>query len=286
MYTKKFDPNKFNFLHINFTCPECAVGPIFHPILIPNPPQLNDAISENRGESKLQCFNEECNASFDAVVIVSSEGARIEIPDLYADSEISVYGVSDDTDEYELGARLSNTEYYSNFLGAIEDIRHLSQLKISESEVLNGFYYRMLYANLVTTLETYLSDAFLNTVAGDERLIYLFFRKYKGFSEKSLKYSDIPDIIANYKEIAKKEILSVVFHHLPKVSMMYQQILTVTFPDLGEISRIIAHRHDIVHRSGRNREGVLLEFDTKEINDAANKLIEFVQSIDEQIEID
>ena len=63
----------------------------------------------------------------------------------------------EDYDEYLVQDISRITEYYHNFSGAILDLEKLIQTKVDES--VSSVFHRMLFVNVITALETYLSDA-------------------------------------------------------------------------------------------------------------------------------
>src|SRR5437879_4390517 len=78
----------------------------------------------------------------------------------------------EDYDEYLVQDIARITEYYHNFSGAILDIEKLLETKVDDSVF--SVFRRMIYVNVITALETYLSDAFINTVANRAELMRRF----------------------------------------------------------------------------------------------------------------
>ena len=72
-----------------------------------------------------------------------------------------------DYDEYLVDDIAQITEFYHNYSNAIIEIEKLQKTKI-ESEV-ESCFNRLLYVNVITALETYLSDAFINTVVPEKK---------------------------------------------------------------------------------------------------------------------
>ena len=60
------------------------------------------------------------------------------------------------------------TEFYQNFSGAILDIEALLKTKVDDP--VSPTFHRLLFVNVVTAMETYLSDAFINTVVNSPLL--------------------------------------------------------------------------------------------------------------------
>src|SRR2546430_5076910 len=73
----------------------------------------------------------------------------------------------EDYDDYLVEDIARITDYYQNFSRAILDIEKLLQTKVND--IVANCFWRLLYVNVITALETYLSDAFINTVANEPK---------------------------------------------------------------------------------------------------------------------
>lgn len=104
--------------------------------------------------------------------IVSStvifKGAK-EIEDSFSCKEWSKIPKDDDIDEYFI--ENLNTEFYKNFEAAIKSIEKLSKQSPNLKEELEQALNRMLYGNIITAMESYLSDAFITTVLSNEESV-------------------------------------------------------------------------------------------------------------------
>lgn len=91
----------------------------------------------------------------------------------------------EDYDNYLVEDIARITEYYHNFSGAILDIEKLLETKVDDS-VANCFY-RLLYVNVITALETYLSGAFINTVVNTPSLMRRLIETTPNFRAKRFR---------------------------------------------------------------------------------------------------
>lgn len=174
------------------------------------------------------------------------------------------------------------TEYHNNFNSAILDIESLLKTKVEDS--VSNCFYRMLFVNVVTALETYLSDAFINTVVPNQALMRRFIEGTPEFQSEKITLSDIFKAIEEVEQKAKSYLADVVWHNLQRVKPMYKDTLGIDFPkDIGDIFRAIIKRHDIVHRNGKTKSGDEILIQQQDIIDLVAAVESFTQYIDTQL---
>lgn len=136
---------------------------------------------------------------------------------------------------------------------------------------------------MIACVETYLSDAFINTVLSNQDYLRSSFTSFKDFKEQKLGVNELLEFAGKAEEIAKKAMLEVIYHNLPKVSKMYEGTLNITFPSFSEIQRAVSVRHDLVHRNGKTKEGREIIIDDKIIDDIISKVENFIGEIDQKL---
>ncbi|MGB3404348.1 MAG: HEPN domain-containing protein [Microcoleaceae cyanobacterium] len=216
-------------------------------------------------------------------VNVNCDGCELlEDFDIYSDSLEDDYDPYEDLYEDQLNAILSNTEFYHTFSDEISSLRVLNSLTLNNDKA-QIILKRQIFISAVTCLETYLSDAFINTVLSDQNHIKSFFSTFKHFKSKQIKMSELFSYFEKAEEIAKKEMLEVTYHNLPKVSNMYKSTLDITFPDFSKIQRYIATRHDLVHRNGITKKGKQIILDENVVDEFICMLKNFVNELDREL---
>lgn len=134
---------------------------------------------------------------------------------------------------------------------------------------------RLLFANVITALETFLSDTFINRVLPDDVLLQKYLDAEKAFQERKFTLNNAIKMASQIKDIARRELLAMVWHKLDKVKSLYAEALSIDLGDIGPIASAVAIRHDIVHRNGRKREGGTHVIEAKHITDLI-QLVEFL----------
>jgi hypothetical protein len=190
----------------------------------------------------------------------------------------------DDYDDHDgLVAEIGTiTGFYHNFTDAILDIERLLATKVEDSVAL--CFRRLLYVNVITALETYLSDAFNSTVLNDPALMRRFIETTPDFKAQKVTYSEIFKAAEEAKQKARTYLVDVVWHHIERIKPMYRETLGISFPDdAGAIFRAVLTRHDIVHRNGKTKDGKEIVLNAESVTKLIETAEGFVQHIDNQL---
>lgn len=154
--------------------------------------------------------------------------------------------------------------------GALATIKALLQVPIPSEQ--GASYRRLLYANVITALETYLSDTFINRVFADSALLQAYIDSEPQFKERKVAYRDILREATKIEAGAKKELLDVVWHNIGKAKAMYHDVLGIKFGDVGLIASAVQRRHDIVHRNGRTKDGDIVSIAVNDVERLINEI--------------
>lgn len=234
---------------------------------------------------------------------LSEDNAKIEHPELYEyyqmgydvndlvserlmsyeGGDVIIWLDPDEPDDNQLDAILSNTEFYQTFSEEIQSLRVLNKTVIPDDKAQKSLK-RQIYIGTITCLETYLSDAFINTVLSNREYLNSFFSTFKDFKKQQISMSDLFINLDKAEEIAKEAMSSKVsYHDLPKVREMYKATLNISFPKFGEIMKYINTRHDLVHRNGKTTDSNKILIDDKIIDQVISDIENFVGKIDKML---
>lgn len=175
---------------------------------------------------------------------------------------------------------------YEVYTYSINQIENLLKLDIEESE-LKEYFYRMIYANVIASMEAYLSKTIILIVLNNNDMFWNFVNKFDWNKEK-VCMEDIKNTYDNMNIKVQTKLAEVLYHNLSKVKAMYKSILDIDIlEDNGEmacLNKAVNIRHDIVHRNGRkNNDGKKEDFHNislgmiKDIILHVNKLVERVE---------
>lgn len=158
-----------------------------------------------------------------------------------------------DYDESLFDAVSSNTRSFQTLCAATEQLRAL--LKVPTPALELAHYLRLLHANAISILETYLADTATNRILADAETLQRYLDWDKHFAERKVSYRDVIREAAKAKAAARDELLDLVWHNLPKAKELYAKVFGVDIGPIDELGRAVALRHDIVHRNGRTKGG-------------------------------
>jgi hypothetical protein len=143
--------------------------------------------------------------------------------------------------------------------------------------------HRLLYANLISVLEAYLSDSFINQVLTDPQRLRQFVETTPDFQKRPVRFSEVFRIVDGALNEVKRHLLAVVWHDLGKVQAMYRHTLGIDLRRrLADLARAVAKRHDIVHRNGRNKSGDVVEVSSDDVRGLITLIEDCVSDIENQ----
>jgi len=189
----------------------------------------------------------------------------------------------DDYDQSLFDVVSGNEEPYYTYLEAVATIRRL--MLHAETTREEDALRRLLLANLIAAMEAYLSDTFINTVLGDRVLLRRFVETSKEFQEQKIAYSQIFEATETASEKVKDHLLGIVWHNLARVGASFNAALDVKFThaDLASLGLAVSHRHDIVHRNGKRKDGTPVYISHQELEALIGRVTKFILSIEEQL---
>ena len=190
----------------------------------------------------------------------------------------------DDYDPFLLDVVSWNSNALPTIEEALATVRRL--LELSDDKTLAEALNRLLYANVITALETYMSDTFINRVLTDSAHLRRFIETTPDFQKRSLKYSDVFRAADDAADEAKRYLLDVVWHNLARAQALYRDTLGIDIrPKLPDVVKAVPMRHDIVHRNGRDKSGVVVMVSPEEVRELIGAVEDLVHDIERQLKI-
>ncbi|MFA5778794.1 MAG: HEPN domain-containing protein [Elusimicrobiota bacterium] len=191
---------------------------------------------------------------------------------------------SEGYDEYLYTVIYDNYEFTETLKSNLNSIKKL--IKINLPPELEQHMNKMLFVNVITSLETFLSDAFIGTVLKDKQLLKDFVRLNPDFSDRKFSLNEIFERIDTIEKEVKKYLLDLIWHNLAKAQQMYHSVLHIDFPeDMNLIYKGIAIRHDIVHRNGKTKSGKNVTVTRDELIKLMDKVNSFAETIDDYFNV-
>lgn len=193
-----------------------------------------------------------------------------------------VGGGGEGCDDFDLLLEINreHTKFFDNFHSSAESIKQLCRASIqpAQEKLLN----RLLYANSITAMETYLSDLLTNTVNRFPSLTRKVVENEDGFSEKKIKLSDLFKCYENISNEVSDYLNKMIYHRLTNVRKIYHSVLAIEVPEIASLLRATNIRHDIVHRNGKSSTGVEHLISREDVLAVLAEVESFIGVIDSQ----
>lgn len=225
----------------------------------------------------------------------------------YADDwireRLSDYSLNENSEEYqELAEEYSNYQEYlreeaewqaelqwlkengsskihSIFVSELDELISMLESNCNNSQKMStklrtNIVVKMSYAYAVTLLEAYLGDTLRALISQDEQLLKNALRKFKIL--KNVKLIDVAETDLDVKSLVLRHIGEVLYHNIPNVIEMYEQVLGVKLEiDISKVYKITKLRHDIVHRNGKTIDGCVINLDVQDFVQAISDIKDF-----------
>lgn len=246
---------------VKFTCPNCGAEVSSDYLHVPTPDFTAESSSESTQTDYYDIICESCGHEFEVTINnamycgdVDVEGVEnVAVDEQYTEDEYEEY-VFDLTSE-----KISSV---------LNDIEHLPQ---STKELL----YRELFVGAITSMEAFLSTTLKREVLSSSEIKRKFIESYKPYQKVNLRFSDIYNKLDSIDSVIQESLRSLMYHDLHKIKPIYKDVLNIDLGDIGEIMKAVRIRHDIVHRAGMDKDGILRNITKEDIL----KLVEDVSTI-------
>lgn len=149
--------------------------------------------------------------------------------------------------------------------------------------------HRMLFAQCITILETYLSDTFKSLVLKNNNNTLALLEFDKDIQSEKFTLHDFasdPDLI---KKKINAHLSGLMYHNIAKISTLYNGVLQIKF-DFGgpenrkKLFKAIDYRHDCVHRNGKDKDGNALAFiDEQFVSETLNIVETLIDNIEDKV---
>lgn len=260
---------------VSFVCPcgavvektICCAGPNF------SAERYRDSFQESW--ETLVC--DACTKDFETHILCSIYETSVEI-----DGAIDLtWEVQPEGDSEDLIWEIESTKQLEIYKKVTRDIVIL--LRMDHPEETQATLNNMLYAQVVTSVEAYLSGIFIHTVVNSEELIRRLVESDPELAKRRFSLGEIFTQWENLKVMVARYLKDLIFHDIKKIKPMYRSVLDIDFGDVGWLFEAVLLRHDCVHRNGFDKEGNQNKIDKEKITELIQKCTHLVAIIEEDI---
>lgn len=193
-----------------------------------------------------------------------------------------LYQDYDYKEQYE--AIIKNKEYLQKFRDELSYLKSLNSLVVPDKKLKN-ILTRQLYISVIGTMETFLSDAFINLTSEKDEFFRNFIETHPEFKKQKFELREIFEKYDKLRETAKVVMLDTIYHNLPTVSQMFKDTFKIEFPSIKDVYECVLKRHDLVHRNGKTKEGTSIELDENTVNELIEKISKFIKEIANKLDV-
>jgi len=164
-----------------------------------------------------------------------------------------------------------STQYFIDFEKNIENIVNSPKTQ---------YLYKLLYSNVITLMETYLYELFINGVR-EHNLYDKVVKNRKFQSHKiSLNSKDIELNNFDIKKYIETNLIQAMIFHSPTSFFIIKEVFDIEINLTDKITKAIDIRHDIIHRNGKDFNNQNIEISEEYLNELIEEVRTFLTNID------
>jgi hypothetical protein len=162
----------------------------------------------------------------------------------------------------------------------------LNQIEMSAKEkrslIDRPLIHRLLYLNIIISLETYLGDSFSAVVFKQRPWLERFVHHSSHLREQKIPLADVFKRAKTVEKDVRDLVGGISWHDLSNVAKIYKQAFGIKMPEISELIQTgIRDRHDIVHRNGKSPDGQERSWDQDKIKALKQAVQLFVTEVED-----
>lgn len=218
-----------------------------------------------------------CTKDYEAHIVCTLSDTLITVPNIID----LCFDVHDFFEEGDVISEIEGTRQMDVYRKVATDVISLlnHQPPIEAKATLNN----MLFAQVVTAIEAYLSSSFISTVINDEKLIRRLVETDPELAKRQFSLKEIFTKWEDLKRLVARYLKDLIFHDIKKIKPMYMLVLDIDFGDVAWLFKAILIRHDCVHRNGFDKDGNQSEISDDAIIELVKQCTHLVSEIEEQL---
>ncbi len=225
-------------------------------------------------------YSFEINAWEYPIGILDSEDSKSEGVELDYEVDVAQEPEDDWGDSWEYVEPSTFDEFNETML-------KLRGMLESDLVLTNDIFLKMVDAFAVTAMEAYLSGTLIEKVKQNEKYLLNAAQKIEDIKdEKMTLYEAVKSPDQAKKRILEK-LYEFMYHNLPKIKRIYETVFEIKIDySLKDLMTIVRRRHDIVHRNGKNKDGVEIVLIAATVEQDIDVISSFVKKINDLINLD
>ena len=262
------------YITLKWRCPKCGTENESDAFSVPTP----NYVAETHHDSIESEWYEDCCSNCDHCI-------NIELYNGFYGGSLEVDLNNEEVLDIDVEYPEEDDAWYDKELF---DTTHADVLKVMEEidsidEDMKSYLYKLLYANLITSMEAYLSDTLIKYVTENEEYLRKFTETYKPFKNQTFTTDDIFNRMDHLKDIVKGELRELMYHNLPKIKPIFMDSMGIDIGVIKDLYKAVLIRHDIVHRNGKDKEGNEHVITKENVEQLCAQVNDFIYNIERQL---
>lgn len=171
---------------------------------------------------------------------------------------------------------------YSNF--KTEIVLLLRIVKNHPSDEIKLPYLKMSYAYSITLLEAFLEDTLKINIATNETYRNNAINKIDELKRAKYSLAELAITSNNLDTLIFRTLSGFMYHNIPKMNRIFSEVFDHKMEfESGDLIKVIANRHDIVHRNGKSENGDFINPTEEDVLSAIHVVINYVDNIQSHV---
>lgn len=169
----------------------------------------------------------------------------------------------------------------SDPLARLEDRLYQVQIVLQNQglSIARTFALKLVYSSLISSLEAFLWETAAYWVEKDPQAVRSFITKLPKLRDEKMDLGDIYERFDGLKKQVLGYLQNIVWHRWDQVVQAYQYGFDVRLPSVRIFDKALIKRHDIVHRSGHDKEGAETSITDTDVFDLSNEVRDFCRAV-------
>jgi hypothetical protein len=187
----------------------------------------------------------------------------------------------------------------STYRAFVENIHYVKNLMNAKNITvtnpdLQEHLRQLLYANVISAMETYLSDTFISVSIKKSEFLLKYLSKTGRLKEKKTFQEFYTELFKQAKSnnmyidryasiMCIADMREITFHNMDTSQNLYKQVLGVKLTIPKEIRTAVYIRHDLVHRNGKDKNDNKINISLIDLEKLVNLISAFVGKTDRRV---
>lgn len=138
---------------------------------------------------------------------------------------------------------------------------------------------RLVFGAVIGVLESFLWELSQHWIESNDEALRGCVTKLPAIRDEPMKLGDVFDRHGSIRDHVKGHLQNTVWHRWDKVGAIYKSGLGIALPSVKVFDAALVKRHDIVHRSGRTKDGDEIDVTSSEIENLSQAVEQFAEEV-------